>query len=313
MKLARRALMAGGLASLGARASAADMQGFPHDPHGPPPAVRVAQSAAGTAGAVWKPLIESMPESMRAGLGLQWMPGAPGLSQFELVTNRVDVARFGAMGTLQARARGADLVIFGPALFSHGRWLVPAASPFRHPQDLVGRRVACPLDISETFQQANLAAATVGLDIRRELVPVFGTLEANQAAFERQDVEAIIALEPMATQLVTAGAREIATVAQMWCEGTGDTQPLFLLGMAAYRRWVVADPGRAKRVAQLVMDANSVVRANPARLGRLQQMATIYAADWDEAVFASMDRQVEAALRVGLIKAAPPVKVYVTS
>ena len=303
------------------------MKGFPGDPQAPEPTVRLSQPAAGTAGAVWRPLIETMPPSMRSGLGLVWVPGAPGLSQLELVTNRVNVAVFGALGLIEARAHGADLVMFGPALNSHGSWLVHEASPFRHPRDLVGRRVACPPATSETFLQARLAAASTGLDIRREQLPVFGTLAANRAAFERQDVEALIALEPMATELVARGARTIATVAAMWREGTGDAEPLFLAGLAAHRAWVEADRARAGRVAQLVMDANRVLRSNPAQLVALrtalgvpdavaellaQRMDGIYVATWDEQVFGSIERQAAAALRLGLVKSKPGKPLYAT-
>ena len=173
-----------------------------------------------------------------------------------------------------------------------------------------------------------MAAAITGLDIKKDMRFIFGPPAANQALFERHDVEGVIALEPLATRLVARGAREIARVGDMWREGTGETHPPFLVGLAARRGWVAENRAVATQIARLVIAANGVVSDRPEKLAALhaalgvpdgdakaiellpQRMADVYATEWNDAVFSSIDRQLDTALRLGLITSRPEQPLY---
>jgi ABC-type nitrate/sulfonate/bicarbonate transport system substrate-binding protein len=83
-------------------------------------ALRVTHPGTG-AGVVWKPLLEALPAEQREGIEVQWVSGNPGQMQVQLLTGALDVGVYGATGLAEAVARGADIVIFGPALNNHGR------------------------------------------------------------------------------------------------------------------------------------------------------------------------------------------------
>jgi NitT/TauT family transport system substrate-binding protein len=290
--------------------------------------VRITLPGPGSAGTIWSPLFAAALPGALSGIDLQWIGGNPGQLQMQLVAGTLDVGVFGALGLAEMAAHGSDIVIFGPALNNHGRWLVHADSPYRAPSDLVGKRIAALAEASETFKQARIASAVTGLDIRREMSIVFGPPTANQALFERGDVEGIITLEPTATRLVAQGAREIARVGDLWRQGTGETQVPFLVGLAAQRGWVEANRGVAAQLARAFIAAGKLIRAEPQRLAALHEamgirdgeqaaitllasrMTDVYATAWDDAVFASIDRQIEVALGLGLIAQRPGKPLY---
>jgi NitT/TauT family transport system substrate-binding protein len=172
---------------------------------------------------------------------------------------------FGAVTAAQANAKGADILIVGPALNNHGRWLVRGDSRFRSPKDLRGHKVASQPSNSDTFTQAAIVAALGGDDLRKDYKLLFGAPAANVALFERGDVDAIIAIEPSATKLVAGGAREIARVGDLYKAATGSDQPLLLNGRAV----------RAKEYAKRKADYDKVVAAYTAVNQRIQQDPTI--------------------------------------
>ncbi|WP_424813189.1 ABC transporter substrate-binding protein [Roseococcus sp. YIM B11640] len=294
-----------------------------------PAAVRVTLPGAGSAGAIWRPLIASLPAETLAGVDIQWVGANPGQMQVQLLTGTLDVSVYGALGLVEIAARGADIVVFGPGLNNHGRWLVRADSPYQKPEDLIGKRIASTAETSETFKAARIASAVGGLDIRREMSIVFGPPAANQALFERGDVEGILTLEPTATRLIGQGAREIGRVADIWRQGTGETELPFLVGLAAQRSWVDQNRELATKLARIFAAANRLTRSEPQRVAELHaaygireneraaidllpsRLADVYGTVWNEAVFASIDRQIEVAHRLGLVPAPPSRKLYV--
>jgi ABC-type nitrate/sulfonate/bicarbonate transport system substrate-binding protein len=201
-------------------------------------AVRISYPTSGSAGTIWRSLIARHGTN---GLNLNWIGANPGQGQIQLAAGTLDVAFYGAIGLAQTVSHGSDLVLFGPALNNHGRWIVRDDSPFRSPRDLIGKRIATQSESSETFLQARMASLTQGLDLKRDFQIFFGPPTANVALFERGDVDAVIALEPTATRLVGRGARQIASVGDIWREGTGDDTPLFLVGFAAKRDFIAAN------------------------------------------------------------------------
>ena len=314
---------------LAGAATLAALGGVPPLPAAAVAGVRVSLPSPGSAGSVWKPLVDRAGLNPAGGLALEWVSGDPGQVQTQLVAHALDVSVFGALGAAEVNLRGADIVIFGAALNNHGRWIVRGGSGYRTPRDLRGKRIATQAETSDTYRQARIAAALSGLDLVRDYQIIHGPSTANLALFERGDVEAVIAIEPTATRLVAGGAREIAHVADMWRHATGDTHPLFLVGRAATRGWYETNRASAQAVARIFTAANEQIRARPQLLAENHaamgipdeekaaiallpsRLADIYAVAWDASVQRSIDRQIDAAVKLGIIPQRPARPVYV--
>jgi ABC-type nitrate/sulfonate/bicarbonate transport system substrate-binding protein len=291
-------------------------------------AIRITTPTPGSAGTIWRPLTE---QRGNGGLNLDWVGGAPGQGQIQLSAGAVDVAFYGSVGIAQSIAHGADLVIFGPALNNHGRWIVRGDAPFHSPRDLVGKKIATQPESTETFLQARMAAKTIGIDLKSDCELFFGPPPANVALFERGDVDAVITLEPTATKLVGRGARQIARVDEMWRNGNSDAPPLFLVGFAARRDWLDTNRGAAKTLVALLADIHRDLKDHPDKFAALHdalaipaseseavallptRLPDIYSNAWGQPVFADIDRQIKYAVETGILKAPPGRPVYATA
>ena len=111
--------------------------------------------------------------------------------------------------------------------------------------------------------------------------------------------------------------------------GTGLKGAPILVGLAASRPWLDANRETAAKVSKLFVTVNSAIRENPRLLvdvareigikpdetealallpGRARES---YATAWDEEVFKVIDKQIEVAVKLGLLKQAPAGKIYV--
>ena len=291
------------------------------------PALNLSVPIAGGAGSIWRPAIEKF--NLGEGLpNVKWVGGDPGQVQTQLISGVVDISVFGAVTAAQANAKGSDILIAGPALNNHGRWLVRGDSKFRSPKDLRGHKVASQPSNSDTFTQAAIASALGGDDLRKDYELLFGAPAANVALFERGDVDAIIAIEPSATKLVAGGAREIARVGDLYKAATGSDQPLLLNGRAV----------RAKDYAKRKADYDKVIAAYTAVNERIQQdptilrqfatqmgfkasdtkaiellperMKDVYPAAFGAAERKNLDDQIAEAVKLGLLAAPPKAPLY---
>lgn len=294
-----------------------------------PRAVRITLPSAGSAGSAWRPLIDNLKLNTDSSLNLNWITADPGKMQVQLSAGSLDVGVFGAVGLATLVNRGSDIVLFGPALNNHGRWIVRGDSSIRSPKELVGKTIATTAETSETYQQARIAASLNGIDLKKDLKVIHGSPTANLALFERGDVDAIITLEPTATRLVGRGAREIARVADLWKEATGQKDDPFLVGLAASRQWYEVNRDTARQLAALFERFGQAVQQDPDRLKAIfqdlglkadekeaiallpERLGPAYATRWDEGVFATIDKQVQVAVELGLLDRAPERPIYV--
>ncbi|WP_158791954.1 ABC transporter substrate-binding protein [Granulicella sp. L60] len=285
--------------------------------------VKVEQPNAGSAGAVWKPLIEKAAAQTKGIVRPQWIGGDPGLSQVQLLAGAIDVGFFGPIGAVETDLRGNDVVIFAPGLINHGSWIVKGDSSFRTPEDLKNKRIATQPETSETYRQARLAASLNGLDLRRDFQVIFGPPTANLALFERGDVDAVITIEPISSRLIAKGAREIARVRDQWKKGTGDDRPLFLGGQGGRREWFDQNRSTARELAGLYIEANKQIKANPKLIADLHQvlglrdddratidllvkrLPEIYSGEWSPAVANVANKVVDVAVTSGILKGKP--------
>jgi ABC-type nitrate/sulfonate/bicarbonate transport system substrate-binding protein len=290
--------------------------------------VRITLPSPGSAGSVWQPLVSRLRLAEDLGLNLEWIVADPGKMQTQLTAGALDVGVYGAVGLSTIVNKGSDIVLFGPALNNNTRWVVRGDSPYKTARDLAGKTVASTAETSETYQQAKIAASLAGLDFA-DLQVVYGSPLANLALFDRGDVEAILTLEPTATRLVARGARDLARVADMWQQGTGLKGDPFLVGLAASRSWLKANKETAAKVSTLFVRVNSAIRDKPELLvdvareigikpDETQALAILpqrardsYATTWSEDVFKVIDKQIEVAAKLGLLKQVPSGNIYV--
>lgn len=293
-----------------------------------PALIRVTDGGPGTAGAIWRPLIDSGAFSPPPQFRIEWVSGTPGHVQLQLASGAANISVFGALGAAEIAARGSDIVIVGPALNNHGRWIVRDNSDIRWPHDLIGKTIATQHEGSDTFRHARLAAQLNGIDLKKDTRLVFGPPTANVALFERGDVDAVITIEPTATRLVARGAREIARTGDLWRAATGDAAPLFLVGLAAHRQWAEQNRGAVSAFAKVLVNVHRKIRADPQRLAALhkefgipdseraaiellpKRLVDIYSVEWGKPVFANIDRQVEEAVKAGILAKRPERALY---
>lgn len=291
--------------------------------------LRITLPSPGSAGSAWKPLFETQGLNQQTDLDLNWVTADPGKMQIQLSAGSLDVGVFGAVGLATLVNRGSDIVLFGPALNNHGRWIVRGDSGFRSPKDLVGKTIATTAETSETYLQARIAASLHGIDLKKDVKVIHGSPTANLALFERGDVDAIITLEPTATRLVARGARDLVRVADMWRQATGTSKDPFLVGLAANRKWLDANRETAAQLVTLFQKLGQGVQQNPAQLQRIapdlglkqseteaiallpQRLGPAYSADWDQGVQEDIDKQVQVAADLGLIDRVPDRPLYV--
>ncbi|MFY0407419.1 ABC transporter substrate-binding protein [Solicola sp. PLA-1-18] len=333
----RRQLFRGSAALLGAAALgpllASCGDGSPAAAGGRLP-INIGAANPGTAGSVIDPIIEKFGLDAEHGLELgRSAGGGPGAGQDQLLTGVLDSFAFGPLGAVQANTTGHDIVIAGPQLWNHGRWIVPADSDATSIADLRGKRVGVQPAASDTYRLAALAAGVNGIDFAKEFKLFPGQPIANLALYERGDLDAIIAIEPNATRLVADGSRQIATVSAQWQRGTGDTAPLFLNGAAFRRDWLAESDEHARAAKALVAlrtEANQKIVDDPSLLATYHQafgvpatekkaiellperLADIYPTVWDDEVFANLDKQIEVALELKILEKKPSRPVYET-
>jgi ABC-type nitrate/sulfonate/bicarbonate transport system substrate-binding protein len=235
---------------------------------------------------------------------------------------------FGAIGLATLARKGSDITLFGPALNNHGRIIVKADSPFHKPADLVGKKIATQPKTTETYQQARVALSLLGIDMDRDFEIIFGPPTASLALFDRGDVDAVIIIEPTATRAIGSGARELARIGDIWRQSSGVGAAPFLVGLAAKRTWLDQNRALATSVARLFAAANGALRHDPkifvehaAEMGLRPKetaainllpgrLADVYPTQWDQDVWSAIDRQIEVAVRLRLLDAAPERPLY---
>ncbi|HWI73339.1 MAG TPA: ABC transporter substrate-binding protein [Baekduia sp.] len=290
-------------------------------------AIKLSLPTAGGAGSVWRSVIEQ-DRLLAGGPKVSWVGGDPGQVQTQLLAKTVDFTVFGSVTAAQANAKGNDVLLVGAAINNHGRWLVPANSPYKTPKDLRGKKIATQPSNSDTFVQAAIVAALGGDDLKKDYKLFFGAPAANVALFQRGDVDAIIAIEPSATRLVAAGAREIARVGDLWQQYTNSTQPMLLNGRAVRADQWKARKADFEKVVDGFTKANAAIKADPTLLVKYakamglkptekkaiallpERMKDVYPDTFDADTLKGLDAQIDQAVKLGLLAAPPKTPVY---
>jgi len=292
------------------------------------PVINVTLPTPGSAGSIWRAAVSLLPQTAALPFDINWVVADPGQMQVQLTAGALDVGVFGAVGLAALADKRSDITLFGPGLNNHGRIVVRADSPYQKPADLIGKRIATQPKTTETYQQARVALSMIGVDLNKDVEVIFGPPTANLALFDRGDVEAVIVVEPTATRAIGNGARELARISDIWKQGSGLPGDPFLVGLAAKQGWLHANRQHASALARLFADANTTLRKDPQLFVKYAgemgirpneaaaanllptRLADVYPSAWDETVWAVIDRQVEVAVKLGLLTAAPKRRLY---
>lgn len=325
--LPRRTLLQASLASLGLAAlpGRAGAQGAA----GKPLPVNLMAPNKGSTSAIIPVLMKSGLADL-SGLDVSWVGTAPGQMQLQLLSGALTVGGYGALGIAEAHLKGADVTLFAPLNLNHGSFIVPAGSSARKLEDLKGKRIATVPVNTDTFRQAEVAAALYGLNLRKDFQVSHSPGLASVALFERGDVDAILAIEPNSTRLVARGAREIARVEDLWNAATGNTEPLFLVGWAARKSWLDANQEVAAKLARAYLHINRELRRDPSILKQPElyialglredetaaidllpeRIARVTPVEWNAKVFKNIEQQIDLALKYGTLESRPAQPVY---
>lgn len=292
------------------------------------PVINVTLPTPGSAGSIWRAAVSLLPQATTLPFQINWIVADPGQMQVQLAAGALDVGVFGAVGLATLAGKRSDIVLFGPGLNNHGRIIVRADSPYRKPSDLVGKKIATQPRTTETYQAARVALSMIEIDINKDVEVIFGPPTANLALFDRGDVEAVIVVEPTATRAVGNGARELARIGDIWKQSSGLQGDPFLVGLAAKQPWLEANREHATALARLFADANAALRRDPKLFVKYAgemgvrpnetaatellptRLADVYPSAWNAAVWAVIDRQIEIAVRLGILGTAPKRRLY---
>ena len=114
----------------------------------------------------------------------------------------------------------------------------------------------------------------------------------------------------------------------MWREATGDNTPLFLVGLAAHRQWAEQNRATTAALANVLVDIHRKLRAKPQILSELhkefgipdseraaiellpKRLIDVYSVDWGKPVFGNIERQIDEAVKAGILAKRPDKTVY---
>lgn len=283
---------------------------------------------AGSAGAVFRPVIEAQDLLGDLGLEPRWVGAQPAETQTSLLSGAVDIGTFGPIGAAQVNATGEEIRLIGPVLNNHVRWIVRGDSPYQSIGDLRGEAIGTQPETTATYQTTMMTAILAGIDFQSEYNVSTGAPPALLALFERGDLEALAITEPTATVLVAGGARDIGGVTELWAEHSGASGRFPLSLLAAKQGWVDDNPDAYRAVTSLYREVLEYLEEDTANIVEFaeaigippgddaamdlvpERLGYVYESAWDDDAFVSLDRQLEVAVEVGILDALPEDTVY---
>lgn len=215
-------------------------------------------------------------------------------TQVALQGGEVDTIVSDWLWVAQQRARGADFT-FLPYSTAVGGVVVAGDSPIRDLAGLRGKRIGIsggPVDKSWLILRA-WSRQQLGEDLADITEQVFGAPPLIMNAAETGQVDAAINLWHLQALMQARGMREIASVAQA-AQALGLDAQTPLLGYVLRDRWIAANPGLARGLAQASRAAKDLL----SRADAAWQPIRRYMGAGDEAEFQ--------ALRAGWRAGVPP-------
>jgi ABC-type nitrate/sulfonate/bicarbonate transport system substrate-binding protein len=244
----------------------------------------------------------------------------PAAAEKAVLLKQVDAGVFPVLTAADVRDKGQDIVLFAPLLYIHISLLVWKDSPAQSLADLKGKKIGVLDKVSGSYRGCQLIAARAGLDFERDFQPVTGPPPALVTFLQRKQVDALAIHEPIVSKLLAEGTfRAIVGLNDEW-KKAGKADWLFT-GVGAHRDWLTKNRPVAKRLADMVVDAQRQLNRSPdlfeaeaeflglktkAEIDLVRQrMPRFFPPEWNESVAAGAMEPVREAARLGLIKQVP--------
>ena len=244
----------------------------------------------------------------------------PAAAEKAVLLRQADAGVFPVLTAADLRDKGQDIVLFAPLLFIHIYLLVWKDSPAQTLADLKGKKIGVLDKVSGSYRGCQLVAARAGLDFERDFQPVTGPPPALVTFLQRRQVDALAIHEPIVSKLLAEGSfRAVLGLDDEW-KKSGKSDWLFT-GVGAHRDWLTKNRALAKRLADMVTDAERQLSRTPdlfeaeaeflglktrAEIDLVRQrMPRFYPPEWNETVVAGALDAVREAARLGQIKQVP--------
>ena len=249
----------------------------------------------------------------------------PAGAEKAVLLRQVDTGLFPVLTAADLQAKGEQIVLFAPLLYTHTYLLVENDAPAKTFVDLKNKKIGVLDKVSGAYRGMQLMAARSGMDFERDFQPITGPPPALVTFFLRKQVDALAIHEPIATKLLAEGKfRIVMGLNDEWKKaGKGDW--LFICA-GAHRDWLTKNRAPAKRLSDMLLDAMrqlsrtpDLIEAEAEFLGlktkpeielARQRMLKIFPTEWNDAVVASTMEAVHEAARLGQIKA--PAQEFLT-
>jgi len=244
----------------------------------------------------------------------------PAAAEKAVLLRQVDAGVFPVLTAADVRDKGQDIVIFAPLLYIHIHLVVWNDSPAQTLADLRGKRIGILDKVSGAYRGLQVLAARGGFEFERDFQPVTGPPPALVTFLQRKQVDALAIHEPIVTKLLAEGTfRVVMGFNEEWKKaGKGDW---IFVGAGAHRDWLTKNRAAAKRLADMLVDAErqlsrtpDLIEAEAEFLGlkskadielARQRVPRIFPTEWSDAAVAAAMEPVREAARLGQIKQVP--------
>jgi NitT/TauT family transport system substrate-binding protein len=244
----------------------------------------------------------------------------PAGAEKTVLLKQVDTGLFPVISAADVAQRGQALVLYAPLLYMHTFLLVWQDAPYQKLADLRGKRVALLDKVSGAYRGMEVLSARAGLAFEKDFQVVTAPPPAIITFLQRKQVDAILIHEPLVSKLLAEGKfRVIMGLNDEWKKAA--KQSWLFLCAAAHRDWLDANRAAARRLADVLLDAQRQINRNPdlveaeaAFLGlktrteidlAKERLPPFYPTEWNEATVANVMEGVKEAVRAGQLKQAP--------
>jgi len=243
-----------------------------------------------------------------------------------VVLRRADAGIFPVVSAARVVLIGEKIRLFAPALINHNSVVLQKGSTATRLADLKGKRIGTLDRVSMTYTSLATIAKMQGLNLEQDFKLTISPPPVLMGLFRRGELDALVIYEPLVTRLVSEGHREMMRFDPFWREQTGE--PMVALAIGAHEDWITSHPAAARKLFRAVVDAITLIQANPKsiaqehrqslmietdqQLARLaDRIGQLYPARWDPALIANMKSLLQKNVELGLLKAMPKDEIFV--
>ncbi|MBI4493439.1 MAG: ABC transporter substrate-binding protein [Chloroflexi bacterium] len=242
----------------------------------------------------------------------------------------VDIGLFAVPAVARANLEGFPLRITAPLYWMHTIFLVKADAPYQKWQELKGKKISSPGQVSGVHNAMQLLAAYEGWNFDKDFqVAIIGALPAAVTALDRGEIECALVWPPLSPQLLAEKGkyRSLGAINAEWKQRTGGDMLLGGLGML--EDWYQKNKDLAKLVSVGTADTNRYLLSNDQawehadilkNLGvtkevlppvRAAMKEVLPPGGWDDATLKSSRVMVDKFVELGVLKEKPKDEMFI--